>query len=122
MKKKSTTGMVARMYGIPILVKSKIQNMNAKSSTNAEIIALCDAVEELIYIRNLLEELGIKIDPIIQVDNQPAIDTMKNQKLVKGNKHIMLRYHFVKDYVKKGMVKLKYVPSEEILRTYLPNR
>ena len=59
--------------------------------------------------------MGIKIDPTIQVDNQPAIDTMKNQRLVKGNKHIMLRYHFVKDYVQKGMVKLKYVPSEKNL-------
>ena len=112
---KSTTGIIARMYGIPILVKSKIQRMNAKSSTNAEIIALCDAVEELIYIKNLLDELNIKIEPVLQVDNQPAIDTMKNQKLVKGNKHIMLRYYFVKDYVKKGIVKLKYVPSEENL-------
>ena len=27
----------------------------------------------------------------------------------------MLRYHFVKDYVQKGMVKLKYVPSEKNL-------
>ena len=118
-EKKSTTGIVARMYGIPILVKSKIQNMNAKSSTNAEIIALCDAVEELVYIRNLLGELGVKIDPIIQVDNQPAIDTMQNQRLVKGNKHIMLRYHFVKDYVSKGLVKLKYVPSEGTLADIL---
>ena len=73
----------------------------------------CDAVEELVYIRNLLGELEVEIDPIIQVDNQPAIDTMQNQRLVKGNKHIMLRYHFVKDYVSKGLVKLKYVPSEE---------
>ena len=116
---KSTTGIIARMYGIPILVKSKIQRMNAKSSTNAEIIALCDAVEELVYIVNLLRELGVEVDPVIQVDNQPAIDTMKNQKLVKGNKHIMLRYYFVKDYVKKGMVKLKYVPSEDNLADIL---
>ena len=93
--------------------------MNAKSSTNAEIIALCDAVEELVYIKNLLTELGIDIDPTLQVDNQPAIDTMSNRKLVKGNKHIMLRYHFVKDYVQKGLVKLKYVPSERNLADIL---
>ena len=101
------------------MVKSKIQRMNAKSSTNAEIIALCDAVEELVYIRNLLKELGFDIDPTIQVDNQPAIDTMNNQRLVKGNKHIMLRYHFVKDYVSKGLVKLKYVSSEANLADIL---
>ena len=86
------------MHGIPILTKSSIQRMNAKSSTNAEIIALCDAVEEAVYIKNLTEELEMKIDPTIRVDNQPAIDTMINQKMVKGNKHIMNRYYFVKDY------------------------
>ena len=31
----------------------------------------------------------------------------------------MLRYYFVKDYVKKGMVKLKYVPSEDNLADIL---
>ena len=112
---KSTTGIFARMHGIPILTKSSIQRMNAKSSTNAEIIALCDAVEELVYIKNLTDELGLKINPTIQVDNQPAIDTMINQKMVKGNKHIMNRYYFVKDYYNKGIINLKYVPTKDNL-------
>ena len=89
--------------------------MNAKSSTNAEIIALCDAVEELVYIKNLTEELGLKINPTIRVDNQPAIDTMINRKMVKGNKHIMNRYYFVKDYYKKGIINLKYIPTKDNL-------
>ena len=112
---KSTTGIIARMHGIPILTKSSIQRMNAKSSTNAEIIALCDAVEEAVYIKNLTEELEMKIDPTIRVDNQPAIDTMINQKMVKGNKHIMNRYYFVKDYYKKGIINLKYIPTKDNL-------
>ena len=112
---KSTTGIIARMHGIPILTKSSIQRMNAKSSTNAEIIALCDAVEELVYIKNLTEELGLKINPTIRVDNQPAIDTMINQKMVKGNKHIMNRYYFVKDYYKKGIINLSYIPTKDNL-------
>ena len=116
---KSTTGIIACMHGIPILTKSKVQRLNAKSSTNAEIIALCDAVEEMVYIKNLTKELDITIDPTIQVDNQPAIDTMINRKMVKGNKHIMNRYYFVKDYYQKGIVNLKYVPTKENLADIL---
>ncbi len=112
---KSTTGLIARMHAIPILTKSSLQRMNAKSSTNAEIIALCDAVEEIVYIKNLTEEIGMKINPTIRVDNQPAIDTMINQKMVKGNKHIMNRYYFVKDYYKKGIINLKYIPTKDNL-------
>ena len=57
----------------------------------------------------------MQINPTIQVDNQPAIDPMVNQKMVKGNKHIMNRYYFVKDYYQKGIIKLKYVPTKENL-------
>ena len=46
---------------------------------------------------------------------QPAIDTIKNNKLVKGNKHIARRYHFVKGYVTSGDIKIEYVPTEENL-------
>ena len=29
------------------------------------------------------------------------------------SKHIEVRYHFIRDKVQKGVVKLKYVPTEE---------
>ena len=38
-----------------------------------------------------------------------------NQKMVKGNKHIMNRYYFVKDYYKKGIINLKYIPTKDNL-------
>ena len=94
------------MYGIPVLVKSRIQRMNAKSSTNAEIIALCDTVEEVVWLKHLLTELGEIIDqPTIQVDNDPAIDTV-HHKICKGNKHIANRYYFVRDYWKEKLIKI----------------
>ena len=91
-ERKSTTGICIMMYGIPVLVKSRIQRMNAKSSTNAEIIALCDTVEEVVWLKHLLTELGEIIDqPTIQVDNDPAIDMVHHTKICKGNKHITIQ-------------------------------
>ena len=88
--------------------------MNAKSSTNAEIIALCDTVEETVWIKHLLTELGEKVDqPTIQVDNDPAIDTVKHSKICKGNKHIANRYYFVKDYLKQNIIKIEHVDTHE---------
>ena len=78
--------------------------MNAKSSTNAEIIAL----------KHLLTELGEIIDqPTIQVDNDPAIDTVHHTKICKGNKHIANRYYFVRDYWKKKIIQIKHVSTKE---------
>jgi hypothetical protein len=111
---KSTTGIIILMYGIPILAKSGIQRINAKSSTNAEIIALCDTVEEVVWIKNLLTELeAIKEKPTILVDNQPAIDTVKHNKICKGNKHIANRYYFVKDNYKQKQIDIKHIATNE---------
>lgn len=114
-KLRSTTGYTILMYGIPISTCSKIQGMPAKSSTNAEIIALTTITEEIVWIKNLLLDFNIDITPVIQEDNQPAIDTIKNNKLLRGNKHIARRYHFVKAYLDEGIIGIKYIPSEQNL-------
>ena len=101
------------MKEVPIVSKSKIQRMTAKSSTEAELIAMVEAVEESIWIKNLLLDFNIDITPVIHCDNQPAIDTIKNHKLVKGNKHIARRYHFVKGYYERNLIDLQYIPTKQ---------
>ena len=110
---KSTTGIVIKVYGIPVLVKSRLQTLNAKSTTQAEIIAMCDAAEEAIWITNLLIELGEHPKPIMQADNQPSISTIENTKINRGNKHIANKYYFVKGYVQNKDLTIKYIPSKE---------
>jgi len=110
---KSTSGLSIKMKEVPIVSKSKIQRMTAKSSTEAELIAMVEAVEESIWIKNLLLDFNIDITPVIHCDNQPAIDTIKNHKLVKGNKHIARRYHFVKGYYEQNLIDLQYIPTKQ---------
>lgn len=110
---KSTTGYCQELCGVIIHASSRLQAMTAKSSTEAEIIALCDCVEQTVWIRNILQDLGMTITPVIECDNQPAIRTVLNNQLCKGNKHIARRYHFVKGYVDAGIIQIKYVPSAE---------
>ena len=112
-KLKSTTGYIIAMKGIPILSKSRLQGMTAKSSTEAEIIALCDCVEDTIWCKNMLEEMGYKTQPNIRVDNKPAIQTVERNQLTKGNKHIAKRYHFVKGYLKDEQIKITHIPTDQ---------
>ena len=110
---KSTTGVSIQVKNVSVVSKSRIQRMTAKSSTEAELIALVDAVEECVWAKYLLLDFGVNITPTIYCDNQPAIDTIKNQKLVKGNKHIARRYHFVKGYYEEGIINIEYVPTSD---------
>ena len=38
-----------------------------------------------------------------------------------NSKHIEVRYHFIRDMVQKGTIKLKYVPIEEQVADVLTN-
>ena len=83
--RKSTTGILIRVYNNPILWKSLKQKVVSRASIHAEFYAIADCVEEILPIRGLLLEMGIKIDNAINVfeDNTGAISLEKNEKLMK---------------------------------------
>ena len=87
----------------------------ALSSTEAEYYGISDVVTELLFIKSLLEFMGIKVQlPIIvRVDNIGAIYLSGNASSSTRTKHIDTRYHFVKDYIEDGIVKIKFVKSED---------
>ena len=49
----------------------------------------------------------------ILCDNQICIKKTENLVFHDKTKHIEVRYHFIWDMVQKGVVKLKYVATEE---------
>ena len=49
----------------------------------------------------------------ILYDNQSCIKLIENPVFHDNSKHIEVRYHFIRDMVQKGAIKLKYVPIEE---------
>ena len=49
----------------------------------------------------------------IHCDNQSCIKMKENPMFHDKSKHIEIRYHFIRDMIQKGVVKLKYVPKEE---------
>ena len=63
----------------------------------------------------MLEFLEVKIEfPIvIRVDNIGAIYLAKNQVLSNRTKHIGVRYHFVREYIEDGIIKIVFVRSKE---------
>ena len=77
--------------------KSKAQRSVTLSSTEAEWIALSEAVKEIIFVLQLLESLGIKVNlPItVRVDNTGAIFMAKNTNTTSGTKHVDVRTKYV---------------------------
>ena len=49
----------------------------------------------------------------ILCDNQSCIKMTENPVFHDKSKHTEVRYHFIRDMVQKGAIKLKYVPTKE---------
>ncbi|KAH9658981.1 hypothetical protein KPL70_023688 [Citrus sinensis] len=84
-----------------------------RSITEAEYIALTEAVKEAIWLRGLVTELGFEQEIVrVSCDSSSAIQLSKNPKFHERTKHIDVRMHFIRDEISKGVVNVVKVPTE----------
>ena len=58
-KRRSTTGYVFTLAKAPVSWKSTLQSTVALSTTEAEYMAITEAVKEAIWLQGLLDDLGV---------------------------------------------------------------
>jgi hypothetical protein len=113
-ERKSTMGYVFTIYNCPISWSSKKQTVVALSTCEAEYISACYAACQGIWLQSLLHEMKIEIDDEVElmVDNKSAINLAKNPIAHGRSKHIETKFHFLRDQVSKGRIKLTYCKTE----------
>ncbi|CAK1590667.1 unnamed protein product [Parnassius mnemosyne] len=118
--RKSTTGYIFMMNGGPITWSSQKQKTIALSTTEAEFVAACEAAKEMIWLRQLMLDLGKNCKCVTMfIDNQSAINLINNSVYHKRTKHINVKYYFIREKVELGMIKINYVPSKDQLADIL---
>ena len=111
--RKSTTSYVFTLCGSCISWKSQLQPIVALSTTESEYVAATKAFKEAIWLRALLSEIGfLDKNVVVFSDSQSAIQLCKNPVFHDRTKHIDVRFHYIRDIVEKGIVKLEKIPSE----------
>ena len=115
--RKSMMGYIFKLAGAAVSWMAKLEPTVAISSTEAEYMALLQAVKESIWIQRFLQELGrqVKNSDVIMEDNQGAIALAHNPEYHARTKHIDVQYHFVRECVEMGKVKLVYCPTENMI-------
>ena len=85
------------------------------SAAKAEYIAACSTFSEVVWLRKLLERLfDIEMDAVdIYCDNQSCIKFTENPMFHDKSNNIDIKYHYIRDMVQRGAMKLQYVPTEE---------
>eukprot|EP00253_Pinus_taeda_P001445 PITA_01445 len=91
------------------------QQLVALSSAETKYMAASLGSCEAIWLRKMLFGLfGHPLRPsVIYCDNQSCIKLTENPVFHDRSKHIGIKYHFIRDYVQKGVVKLEYIPTDE---------
>ena len=118
----SRTGYIFKVYGGIIGWRSRRQKTVALSTMEAEYMAAAEAAKHAIWLRQLLEDLGLGLgdQPLpLWNDNASAIALSKNPTSHDKSKHIAMRHHFIREKVLDNTVSLSHVPSAENLADML---
>jgi len=116
--RRSTTGYVAYAAGGPIAWQSKLQSTVAVSTMEAEYMSAFGAIQELIWLKGVLSEIGIPLDdPItLHMDAKSAIALAKNPMHHKRSKHIDIKYHWLREHTyEDGTIHLEHCATEDMV-------
>jgi hypothetical protein len=103
-----------------IYTESLKQKLNAKSSTEAELIAISDVLPQIIANRNFLEEqLRQTITLNLFQDNKSTMALIKNGRpLAKSTRHINIRFFLTSDYSNRNEITVHHLASENMIADF----
>ena len=113
--RRSVTGIILRLAGGTILYKTKFQDVHALSSTEAEFTAAVEAGKYILYVRSILEEIGLPQDEatILFEDNQGALLLANAQQPTKRTRHMDIKNFALQDWVKEDLIRLLRISTTD---------
>ena len=113
--RKSIMGWIVTLNGDVVSWASKKQRTVAQSTCEAELYAEAAAINEVLWQRGLLGEMGLTVDDasVVYGDNQSTITLSRNGVKSERTKHVDIKYHFVTERVNDGTIMLQWIPTTE---------
>ncbi|CAM8908990.1 unnamed protein product [Rhodiola kirilowii] len=111
--RKSTTAFFYTWNGNCVSWKSQLQLIVTLSSTEAEYVAVTEAVKEALWLTGIVGETEGRVPvPHLHMDSQSAIHLCKDPVYHKRSKHINVRYHFIRDIIDSNEIVLKKISGD----------
>jgi hypothetical protein len=111
--RRSITGIVALFAGAAILYKTKVQTTTALSSTEAELDCEVNAGKAALYLRSMLDEIGITQDlpTHIFADNEGARAIAVAQRPTRRTRHVELKNFAIMDWTEADLLTYDRCPT-----------
>ncbi|KAJ0431247.1 putative RNA-directed DNA polymerase [Helianthus annuus] len=112
--RKSVTGYCVYLGSSLVSWKSKKQSTVSRSTGEAEYRAMCSATSEIMWLLNLLREVGVKCGLPVKLycDSKAAISIAANPVFHEKTKHFEVDLHFLREKVSSGVIATVKVDSE----------
>jgi len=121
---KSRTGYVIVFANCPVLWVSKLQTEIALSTTEAEYIALSQAMRDIIPMQTLLAEIA-KLTKLktgkttahstVFEDNKGCVELVAAPKMRPRTKHIAIKYHHFREHVRRRNIQVQWIDTKSQL-------
>eukprot|EP00924_Labyrinthula_sp_SR-Ha-C_P011808 snap_masked-scaffold_88-processed-gene-0.7-mRNA-1 protein AED:0.52 eAED:0.52 QI:0/-1/0/1/-1/1/1/0/271 len=110
----SIDGYIILVNSIPISWKSRKQKEVAKSTTEAETIALARALSTLVWITTLLKFLRMK-EPEVEIycESLSTIKLLDDHSLSFRSRHMNIKYFFVRNIIKENEWEVQHIRSRK---------
>ena len=108
--RRSVSGYSAFLEGAAVTVKSAMQKIVSLSVTEAEMVAAVQCVQDMMYIKRLIESMGLQVElPMeLEIDNRGAQDLFNNWSAGGRTRHMETRMFFLRDLQEDGTIKVKW--------------
>ncbi|KAK8619616.1 hypothetical protein V6N13_135898 [Hibiscus sabdariffa] len=114
---RSQSGFVFCLNGGAVSWKSSKQDTIADSTTEAKYIAASEAAKEAVWIKKFITELGVipSISDAVDLycDNNGAIAQAKEPRSHQRSKHILRRFHLIREIIDRGDVEICKVHTDD---------
>jgi hypothetical protein len=119
--RRSVTGILLLMNGMPIRWYSKRQLTVETSSYGSELVAARIATDHIIELRYKLRMLGVPVrEPTVMLgDNKAVLQNTTVPSSMLKKKHNAIAYHRVRESIAGGILRFFHIPSTENLADIL---
>ena len=114
--RRSVSGAVLMLAKGAISWHSRMQEMTASGTSEAEHVALSEVVKEVLFLRQVQEfmEPSMRVGAVnVFEDNERAIKLATNKYASRRTKHIDVKHHLVRDASDARKIRVAYVRSKD---------
>ena len=92
----------------------------ALSTTEVEYMALFATSPKALFLQQMLMDMGMTQECVtLHEDNQSCIALSKNNMTTGRSKQIDIKYHFCREKIESGQIRVEYCATEEVLADML---